>query len=93
MRVLSDNHVGVEERCAKAYAVAAAVGAHLVDVVRPFGELHFAFVSEKTASQGFSSSTFSFNLPPLPAGSAADNEALAQRFVDLLVLGVPDLWV
>jgi hypothetical protein len=36
------------------------------------------------AAQGFTSSTFSFNLPALPEASADENEALAQKFVDVL---------
>merc|ERR1711862_827000 len=36
------------------------------------------------AEIGFTSSTFSFNLPSLPNGSQKDNEELAQKFVDLL---------
>ncbi len=46
--------------------------------------MELEFVPAATAAQGFTSSTFSFNLPPLPGAARAENEALAQRFVDLL---------
>ena len=91
LRVLADNHVGVEDRCAKAYQVAVAVGSHLVDSVRSIAhkDMSLAFVSPATAASGFTTSTFSFNLPALVNG---DNEALAQRFVDLLVAERKDLF-
>lgn len=43
-----------------------------------------AFVSSANAALGFTSSTFSFNLPAFKSASAAVNEALAQKFTDLL---------
>jgi hypothetical protein len=62
------------------------VSVALVDLVKQLTgqHLHLEFVPTHTAEQGFTSSTFSFNLPPLPGKSLAENEALAQRFVDLL---------
>eukprot|EP00041_Stephanoeca_diplocostata_P002432 m.26534 g.26534 ORF g.26534 m.26534 type:complete len:614 (+) comp13342_c0_seq2:126-1967(+) len=83
---LSDNHRGVEQRCKDAYDVHVEVGTHLV------GEVHKATgvtmplctVTPKDAAVGFTSSTFSFNLPSPKNASAADLASLAQRFVDLL---------
>lgn len=95
LRVLADNHTGVEERCARAYRVAVEVGEHLVASVRRiahFNEFHLAFVSEATAGAGFTTSTFSFNLPPLVGATTIENEALAQRFVDELVAERKDLF-
>ena len=43
-----------------------------------------AFVSPANAKLGFTSSTFSFNLPPFKNAKPGVNEALAQKFVDLL---------
>ena len=43
-----------------------------------------AFVTPEQAAIGFTSSTFSFNLPAMPNASEEVNEALAQRFVDIL---------
>ena len=56
----------------------AAVEAH---AGRP---MRLAFVTPEQAAAGFSSSTFSFNLPPPAGASAAQAAALAQRFVDAL---------
>ena len=43
-----------------------------------------AFVSDTDAAAGFSSSTFSFNLPPRAGSDARERAALAQTFVDAL---------
>lgn len=84
---LALNHTGVEDRCQRAYAVACDVGTSLCDAVRTYCNGHnmeLAFVTPENTAIGFTSSTFSFNLPPVPGGSSEDNAALAQRFVDLL---------
>jgi hypothetical protein len=94
LRVLCDNHVGVEERCAKAYHVAEVVGKHFVESVRQITghEMRLAFVSPATAAAGFTTSTFSFNLPAIAGASETVNEGLAQRFVDLIVGERKDLF-
>ena len=43
-----------------------------------------AFVTPEQAPVGFHTSTFSFNLPSFPNAGEGVNEALAQKFVDLL---------
>merc|ERR1719291_1129275 len=43
-----------------------------------------AFVTPEQAAAGFTTSTFPFNLPPIPGASDEVNEGLAQRYVDLL---------
>lgn len=86
---LAGNHTGVEARCQQAYEVAVAVGHALVAAVKMHArgyDMELAFVTEAQAASGFSSSTFSFNLPPLPGATAAQNEALAQVFVDRLTV-------
>ena len=91
MESLCANHRGVEERCAKAYAVAVNVGTNLQAAVeRATGyRMPLAFVQPKHAELGFTSSTFSFNLPR-PAGASDEAcEALAQRFVDLCGASCP----
>lgn len=47
-------------------------------------DMPLAFVSPASAAIGFTTSTFSFNLPAPAGADAATCEALAQRFVDLL---------
>jgi cystathionine beta-lyase/cystathionine gamma-synthase len=98
IRRLIDNHVGVEQRCVDAYQNALYLGKVLQDVVTqicPGGyQMPLAFVTEENASHGFTSSTFSFNLPSVSlvrTSSTAtaekeseENALLAQRFVDLL---------
>eukprot|EP00039_Didymoeca_costata_P001606 m.53695 g.53695 ORF g.53695 m.53695 type:complete len:624 (+) comp10879_c0_seq1:69-1940(+) len=84
--LLTTNHHGVELRCEGAYNVARLVGECLCKAVKEHTtkDMVLAFVSSENAAQGFTSSTFSFNLPS-PAGATDDiNAALAQRFVDLL---------
>ncbi len=87
MRRLVDNHRGVEERCQRAYQVAVRAGGALCEAVEAHAgsAMALAFVSEEHAKLGFTSSTFSFNLPSPAGASAEENEGLAQRFVDLLV--------
>lgn len=89
MAVLCKEHFGVEDRNKGAYAVASAVGSALCDAVKTYCNgynMELAFVSPENAAHGFTSSTFSFNLPPFEGESAEVNEALAQRFVDLLTV-------
>ncbi|EQC33198.1 hypothetical protein SDRG_09182 [Saprolegnia diclina VS20] len=84
---LTSNHVGVEARNRKAYEVTNAVGNALVQAVKTHAKgyvMDLAFVTPAQAAAGFTTSTFSFNLPPLPTATAEENIALAQRFVDLL---------
>jgi cysteine synthase A len=86
LQFLADNHNGVEDRCQRAYEVAVAVGNALCNSVKTHCDydMPLAFVTPEQASLGFSSSTFSFNLPALQDAPAEVNEGLAQRFVDLL---------
>ncbi|KAJ3011155.1 UNVERIFIED_CONTAM: hypothetical protein HDU68_001808 [Siphonaria sp. JEL0065] len=84
---LTQNHVGVESRCDKAYIVAYAVGEALVRAVGKHVKgykMELAFVTTEQAANGFTTSTFSFNLPPLQNVSGDVNRGLAQTFVDLL---------
>lgn len=46
--------------------------------------MKLAFVSLSNAKIGFTSSTFSFNLPSLYGIHASENEGMAQKFVDLI---------
>lgn len=84
LAILCANHRGVEERNAKAYAVAREVGEHLVDTVKRVTgkEMKLAFVTPETAALGFTTPTFSFNLPAIEDAAPGVNEGLAQRFVD-----------
>ena len=86
LRCLVDNHVGVEARCAAAYSVARRIGDVLCDAVREGSgrDMRLAFVSRENAACGFTSSTFSFNLPKPEGATAGACAALAQRFVDLI---------
>ena len=88
IRRLVDNHVGTEERCAKAYRVAMAVGEHLRAVVsEQCGvTMGLSTVSAEAANNGYASTTISFNLPPPKGTSVQQAAALAQRFVDELCL-------
>jgi len=83
---LCENHVGVEDRCRAAYNVHLAVGDHLVaEVKKATGvEMPLCTVSPEDASHGFTSSTFSFNLPAPKGADAEVLAGLAQKFVDLL---------
>ena len=84
--ILCENHEGVEERVKDAYALAARVGNVLTSVVKEVTgvDMPLNFVTPKNAEAGFTSSTFSFNLPPPPSASAQRLAALAQDFVDVL---------
>lgn len=88
LHALVENHRGVEDRCARAYENAVALGDVLRGAVREHApgspDMPLAFVSKEHAALGFTSSTFSFNLPPARGATADDNAALAQRFVDAL---------
>ena len=86
MNVLIQCHKGVETRCENAYSNAAATGQALQQAVKKYRsyDMSLAFVAPENAAVGFTTSTFSFNLPP-PIGASADVcESLAQRFVDLI---------
>lgn len=90
MLFLTANHRHVEERCQQAYAVAVTVGDALQQAVKEqtLHDMPLAFVRPEHAALGFTSSTFSFNLPAPEAATAEAaallSQALAQRFVDLL---------
>lgn len=89
LEFLVDNHTGVEERCLQAYAIAVAIGDTLQAAVRKHAngfEMPLAFVSEKNAASGFTSSTFSFNLPRPDGASDEQTAAFAQLFVDYLTV-------
>lgn len=81
---LVQNHHGVEKRCRDAYTIAVTAGGVIQDAVRETTgkEMPLAFVTPAQADEGFTTSTFSFNLPGL--STAEENAHLAQRFVDLL---------
>ena len=84
---LCRNHQGTKTRCESAYAVTVAVGDTLRDAVKKHAggyDMPLSYVRPEAAKLGFTSSTFSFNLPPPEGATDAINEALAQRFVDLL---------
>jgi cystathionine beta-lyase/cystathionine gamma-synthase len=87
LRILSENHTGVEARCQDAYNVAVQVGQVLKQAVKNCcngAEMDLNFVTPAHASAGFTSSTYSFNLPPV--GTVQENLDLAQKFVDLLTV-------
>ena len=88
MNFLVDNHTHVEERCQQAYEVAVAVGEALQASVMKHRseEMRLAFVSPENAAVGFTSSTFSFNLPSPVDATPEINAGLAQRFVDELTV-------
>ena len=84
---LSENHTNVEKRCLDAYQVAKEVGGSLVENVGALNDgfdMKLAFVSEENAANGFTSSTFSFNLPPPKDSNLERNQKLAQDLVDLI---------
>lgn len=83
------NHKGVEERCRAAYDVTVEVGERLCAAVKSATgeEMPLAYISpEQVAAGGFTSSTFSFNLPAPVGATAEENAELAQRYVDLLTV-------
>lgn len=84
---LCNAHVGVEKRCELAYNVAVAVGECLQEAVAKFcdgSNMRLAFVSPEQAALGFTTSTFSFNLPSPANASQQILADLAQNFVSLL---------
>eukprot|EP00164_Ancoracysta_twista_P004647 GFYU01006278.1.p1 GENE.GFYU01006278.1~~GFYU01006278.1.p1 ORF type:complete len:627 (+),score=239.37 GFYU01006278.1:150-2030(+) len=83
---LTQNHEGVEDRCQRAYDIAVKVGHTLTEAVKKatHNSMPLAFVSACNAKVGFTSSTFSFNLPAPEGATEEEKEALAQKFVDLL---------
>jgi len=83
---LVQNHKGVEQRCDQAYRAADAIGHSLRQAVQlhTSHDMPLGFPTPQQASQGFTSSTFSFNLPPPQNATEEDKAGLAQRFVDLL---------
>lgn len=85
--ILTENHVGVAERCEQAYNNARTVGDSLQASVKKHCngyDMPLAFVTPEQAAAGFYTSTYSFNLPPVPNAAPGVNEGLAQRFVDQL---------
>jgi cysteine synthase A len=90
MRTLVENHANVEERCLKSYKVALGMGEFLQEAIKKKTgqDMNLAFVSPEEVERGFTSSTFSFNLPSPPGATEAINEAFAQNFVNLLVRDV-----
>lgn len=84
IHILCMHHKNVEERCFKAYNVALNAGKVLVKAVEKYAkkQMKLAFVSQVDASEGFTTSTFSFNLPS--PDDPANLDTLAQHFVDLL---------
>ena len=84
---LCRNHAGTKTRCESAYAVTVAVGDTLRAAVQKHAEgydMPLSYVRPEHAAEGFTSSTFSFNLPSPRDATDEINAALAQRFVDLL---------
>jgi len=86
MLFLTQNHKCVEDRCERAYAAAVAVGDALMATVLKATQynMSLAFVSPQDGKVGFTTSTFSFNLPAPQGATPEATEALAQKFVDLL---------
>lgn len=86
MRLLVENHARVEERCQQAYRTAAMVGERLCQAVRSTtgSDMSLGFTSPEQADIGFTTSTFSFNLPSPRGATAEVVEGLAQRYVDML---------
>ena len=81
---LVDNHTGVEERCFSAHGIASQIGETLrksvAEVAAGF-DMPLAFVLPEHAEMGFTSSTFSFNLPKPEGATEEETEAFAQKFV------------
>jgi len=87
MQRLCANHVGVEDRCKAAYKVTVEVGDALQAAVEAYTGVNMplTYVLPNHADEGFTSSTFSFNLPPPPLDASPEAKAaLAQKFVDAL---------
>jgi len=87
---LSNNHKGVEDRCDRAYMIATCCGTSLQAFVKEFSgaDMSLAFVTPEQGAAGFTTSTFSFNLPPPEGASAEELAGLAQKFVDLVTAHV-----
>lgn len=86
---LVKNHWGVEERLKAAYGVTVSVGERLMAAVKGATgvEMPLAYISQKEALEGgFTSSTFSFNLPAPRGASSEVNTDLAQQYVDMLTV-------
>ena len=83
---LTENHHTVKKRCLDAYEVARAIGDSLrSNVLKCSGEaMGINFVSASHAEIGFTSSTFSFNLPSPQGATGGASAALAQDFVDAI---------
>jgi len=80
MKILSKEHIGVEDRCKDAYQVAKQCGDALQAAVKANcngAEMPLAFVSDSDAANLFTTSTFSFNLPLMEGRSQEFNEQLA----------------
>ncbi len=79
-----DNHIGVEDRCFKAHGIASQIGETLrkavADNVGGY-DMPLAFVKPEHAEMGFTSSTFSFNMPKPEGANEEETEAFAQKFV------------
>eukprot|EP00092_Neocalanus_flemingeri_P099477 GFUD01126891.1.p1 GENE.GFUD01126891.1~~GFUD01126891.1.p1 ORF type:complete len:365 (-),score=74.13 GFUD01126891.1:348-1373(-) len=86
MNFLIGAHKGVEKRCENAYSNAAMIGKVLQQAVKKYCsyDMALAFVAPEHAAVGYTTSTFSFNLPSPLGASEEVCEALAQRFVDLI---------
>jgi len=87
MMILCKEHIGVEDRCERAYQVARSCGNALQAAVKQTCggyEMDLCFATAADAKKGFTTSTFSFNLPALKSKSPKFNEHLAQRFTDII---------
>lgn len=86
MQTLCKNHVQVEKRAQQAYQTARTAADVLCKAVHAETgvEMPLHFVTEEQAKAGFTTPTFSFNLPSPKGATQEVNEALAQRFVDAL---------
>ncbi len=97
MQVLLETHEGVEDRCQQAYQNARLMGEVLQNAVKRYNGgcyMPLAFVTPEEAAIGFTSPTFSFNLPsphtddaktaPEYSPAVLPPERLAQTFVDLI---------
>jgi len=84
LHVLVKHHIGVEERLNASYQLAVEAASSLGQAVEKYAsyKMPIKLVPQTQADAGYPSSTFSFNLPGLQDEST--NEALAQRYVDLL---------
>ena len=76
----------MEQRCIDSYNVHRDAGDHLVQAVRAATgvTMPLSTVSHENMLEGFTSSTFSFNLPSPTGATPSVLAGLAQKFVDLL---------